>query len=63
MAEKFYSVAEANALLPRLRPLLERIRDQQEALSQDRSLALIRALTGRLGGLLSYRGKSRQKPG
>ena len=41
MPEKFYSVEEANALLPKLKPLLERIRDTQQALAQDKTLAVV----------------------
>jgi len=38
MPEKFYSVEEANALVPKLKPLLERIRATQEALAKDKSV-------------------------
>ena len=48
--ERWYSVDEANALLPLLRPLLERVREQQAALAQDRSVALIRARAAQNGG-------------
>lgn len=48
--ERWYSVEEANALLPQLRPLLERVRDQQAALAEDRSVALIRARASQNGG-------------
>src|SRR5207244_6945765 len=47
---RWYSVDEANALLPQLRPLLERVRDQQAALAEDRSVALIRARAAQNGG-------------
>jgi hypothetical protein len=50
LAEKYYSVAEANALLPRLRPLLERIKKQQQALVDDRTLAAIREKAAQNGG-------------
>src|SRR5205814_1762781 len=42
MPEKFYSVEEANALVPKLKPLLERIRATQEALGKDKTLAAVR---------------------
>ena len=48
--ERWYSVDEANAMLPRLRPLLERVREQQAALAEDRSVALIRARAAQNGG-------------
>jgi hypothetical protein len=48
--ETWYTVDEANALLPRLRPLLERVREQQAALTEDRSVALIRARAAQNGG-------------
>jgi hypothetical protein len=48
--ERWYSVEEANALLPLLRPLLERVREQQAALAEDRSVALIRARAAQNGG-------------
>ena len=35
MAEKVYSVDEANALIPKLKPLLERIRKTQEELAKE----------------------------
>ncbi len=50
MAEQYYSVEEANALISKLRPLLERIRDQQEALARDPSLTLIRQKASQNGG-------------
>lgn len=50
MPEKFYSVAEANALLPRVRPLVERIRDTQAALAQDKSVARVREKAAQNGG-------------
>ena len=50
MAEKLYSVEEANALLPRLAPLLERIRDTQKTLAEDKSVALVREKAAHNGG-------------
>lgn len=48
--ERWYTVEEANALLARLRPLLERIRDHQASREEDRSLALLRARAAQNGG-------------
>ena len=48
--ERFYTVEEANAMLPRLRPLLERIRERQAALAENRSLAAIREKAAQNGG-------------
>jgi len=53
--EKFYSVEEANALLPKLKPLLERIRDTQQALAQDKTLAVVREKAAHNGGGLPGR--------
>lgn len=50
MAERFYSVEEANALIPKVRPLLERVRDDQRALAEDKSLALVREKAASNGG-------------
>jgi len=50
MPEKFYSVEEANALLPKLRPLLERIRATQEALAKDKTVAAVREKASHNGG-------------
>ena len=55
MAEKFYSVEEANALLPKLKPLLQRIRDTQQALAQDKTLAAVREKAAHNGGGLPGR--------
>ena len=55
MPEKFYSVEEANALLPKLKPLLERIRDTQQALAQDKTLAVVREKAAHNGGGLPGR--------
>lgn len=48
MSEKFYSVGEANALLPKLRPLLERVRRLAQELGQDTTT--IRARAAQNGG-------------
>jgi hypothetical protein len=53
--EKFYSVAEANALVPKLTPLLERIRATQEALAQDKTVAAVREKASHNGGGLPSR--------
>ena len=50
MPEKFYSVAEANALIPSLRSLLPRIRETQQALAQDKTLARVREKAAHNGG-------------
>jgi hypothetical protein len=50
MPEKYYTAAEANALLPRLRPLLERIKKRQQALIDDKALAAIREKAAQNGG-------------
>ncbi len=50
MAETYYSIDDANALLPRVRPLLERIRDQQAVLAKDKSLAVVRQKAAQNGG-------------
>jgi len=50
VAETFYSVDDANALLPTVRPLLERIRAQQAELAKDKSLALVREKAAQNGG-------------
>ena len=39
MAETFYSVDEANALIPKLKSVLERIRQTQEELAKDKTVA------------------------
>jgi hypothetical protein len=49
-SERFYTVEEANAMLPRLGPLLEHIREGQAALAEDRSLAAIREKAAQNGG-------------
>ncbi len=55
MPEKFYSVEEANALLAKLKPLLQRIRDTQQALAQDKTLAVVREKAAHNGGGLPGR--------
>jgi hypothetical protein len=55
MAENFYSVEEANALVPTLKPLLERIRATQEALSRDKTVAAVREKASHNGGGLPAR--------
>ncbi len=55
MPEKFYSVEEANALLPKLNPLLQRIRDTQEAVAKDKTLAVVREKAAHNGGGLPGR--------
>jgi hypothetical protein len=48
--EKFYTVEEANALLPRLRPLLERIRDNHQAAGGEELVSRIREKAAHNGG-------------
>ena len=55
MPEKFYSVDEANALIPKLKPLLERIRKTQEELAKDKSIAAVREKAAQNGGGLPGR--------
>lgn len=55
MPEKFYSVAEANALVPKLRPLLERIRDTQQALAEDKTVKALHEKAAHNGGGLPGR--------
>lgn len=50
MPEKFYSVDEANALVPKLRPLLERVRATQQALAEDKTVAAVREKAAHNGG-------------
>jgi hypothetical protein len=50
MPERFYSVAEANALIPSLRPLLQRVRDAQKTLAEDKTLAAVREKASQNGG-------------
>jgi hypothetical protein len=53
--EKFYTVDEANALVPKLKPLLERIRDTQQALAEDKTVAAVREKASHNGGGLPGR--------
>jgi hypothetical protein len=55
MAETFYSVDEANALIPKLKPLLERVRKTQEELAKDKSVAAVREKAAQNGGGLPGR--------
>jgi len=55
MPEKFYTVGEANALVPKLKPLLERIRDTQQALAEDKTVAAVREKASHNGGGLPGR--------
>ena len=55
MPEKFYSVEEDNALVPKWKPLLERIRATQEALAQDKTVAAVREKASHNGGGLPAR--------
>ncbi len=55
MPEKFYSVEEANALVPKLKPLLERLRATQEELAQDKTVAAVREKASHNGGGLPAR--------
>jgi hypothetical protein len=55
MPEKFYSVEEANALVPILKPLLERIRSTQEELAKDKTVAAVREKASHNGGGLPAR--------
>ena len=48
--QRLYSVAEANATLAEVRPLLERIQARQHALVEDRSLVKIREKAANNGG-------------
>jgi hypothetical protein len=50
LAEKLYTVAEANALLPQLQPLLERVRETQKKLAEDKTVALVRQKAAQNGG-------------
>ena len=55
MPEKFYTVEEANALVPKLNPLLQRIRDTQQALAEDKTVAAVRQKASQNGGGLPGR--------
>jgi len=55
VADTFYSVDEANALIPELKPLLERIRKTQEELAKDKTVAAVREKAAQNGGGLPGR--------
>lgn len=55
MPEKFYTVEEANALVPKLNTLLQRIRDTQQALAEDKTVAVVREKASQNGGGLPGR--------
>jgi hypothetical protein len=55
MPDKFYTVDEANALVPKLKPLLQRIRDTQQALAEDKTVAAVREKASHNGGGLPGR--------
>jgi hypothetical protein len=55
MAERFYSVDEANGLIPKLKPLLERIRKTQDELAKDKTVAAVREKAAQNGGGLPGR--------
>ena len=55
MAETFYSVDQANALIPKLKPLLERIRKTQEELAKDKTDAAVSEKAAQNGGGLPGR--------
>lgn len=50
MADKYYSVAEANALLPQVRTIVQRIRETQTTLAQDKTVARVREKAAQNGG-------------
>jgi hypothetical protein len=58
MAETFYSVDEANALIPKLKAVLERIRKTQEELAKDKTVAAVREKAAQNGGGLPARNLS-----
>ena len=58
MAETFYSVDQANALIPKLKPLLERIRKTQQELAKDKTVAAVREKAAQNGGGLPGRNLS-----
>jgi len=55
VAETFYSVDEANALIPKLKSVLERIRQTQEELAKDKTVAAVREKAAQNGGGLPGR--------
>ncbi len=50
MPERLYSVDEANALLPQLQPVLERIRQTEAVIAKDSGLAAVREKASQNGG-------------
>src|SRR5713226_3862837 len=50
MPERLYSVDEANALLPQLKPVLERIRQTEAVIAKDSGLAAVREKASQNGG-------------
>ncbi|MDQ6708979.1 MAG: DUF2203 domain-containing protein [Candidatus Dormibacteraeota bacterium] len=55
MAQRFYTPEEANALLPAVRPVVERIREAQRTLAADTSVAAVREKATHNGGGLPSR--------
>ncbi|HSO93911.1 MAG TPA: DUF2203 domain-containing protein [Candidatus Dormibacteraeota bacterium] len=55
MAERLFTADEANALLPSVREVIERIRDNQRVLADDKSLATVREKASHNGGGLPSR--------
>lgn len=55
MPDQFYSVEQANALIPKLKPLLERIRATQESLAKDKTVAAVKEKASHNGGGLPGR--------
>jgi hypothetical protein len=58
MPERFYSVDEANALIPKLTSMLERIRQTQGELAKDKTVAAVREKAAQNGGGLPGRNLS-----
>ena len=50
MPERLYSVDEANALLPQLQPILERIQQTEAVIAKDSGLAAVREKASQNGG-------------
>src|SRR3989442_2698903 len=50
MPERLYSLDEANALLPQLKPVLERIQQTEAVIANDRGLAAVREKASQNGG-------------
>ncbi len=55
MAQRFYTPEEANALLPAVRPVVERIRHAQRTLAADTSVAVVAEKASHNGGGLPSR--------